>query len=247
MGHPGSVRSLPGRLPAGVAQRRSDRRPVPRRPAGQPVPGPGAPPRARRNIGAPGKERRRPVPDTQTPHPRPRTTPPPQRAKTDRPPPSRRPRGEVRDAWHAKETVRGIYQTHHPGEGDQYTRLLTAELQDQSCSPELNQLGRTLHTWHSQIVAWHHARVSNGPTESANNLINASPSDSATSEPASSARIIPRRHSGYPPADNPNPTASRTETRPPSLPPTGYRRAGTMTDYEPPPPAGELRARIPEE
>ena len=81
------------------------------------------------------------------------------------------PRGEVRDAWHAKETVRGIYQTHHPGEGDQYTRLLAAELQDQSCSPELNQLGRTLHTWHSQIVAWHHARVSNGPTESANNLI----------------------------------------------------------------------------
>ena len=81
------------------------------------------------------------------------------------------PRGEVRDAWHAKETVRGIYQTHHPGEGDQYTCLLSAELQNQSRSPELNQLGRTLHTWHSQIVAWHHAQVSNGPTESANNLI----------------------------------------------------------------------------
>ncbi len=81
------------------------------------------------------------------------------------------PRGEVQAAWHAKETVRGIYQTSHPGEGDEYNRLLAAELQDQSCSPELNQLGRTLRTWHSQIVAWHHARVSNGPTESANNLI----------------------------------------------------------------------------
>ena len=79
--------------------------------------------------------------------------------------------GEVRDAWHANETVRVIYQTSHPGEGDEYTRLLAVELQDQSCSPELNQLGRTLHTWHSQIVAWHHARVGNGPTESANNLI----------------------------------------------------------------------------
>ena len=76
-----------------------------------------------------------------------------------------------RDAWHAKETVRGIYQTSHPGEGDEYNRLLAAELQHQSCSPELNQLGRTLTTWHSQIVAWHHARVGNGPTESANNLI----------------------------------------------------------------------------
>ena len=25
--------------------------------------------------------------------------------------------------------------------------------------------------WHTQIVAWHRARVSNGPTEAANNLI----------------------------------------------------------------------------
>ena len=33
------------------------------------------------------------------------------------------------------------------------------------------QLGRTLAAWHFQIVAWHHAQMSNGPTESANNLI----------------------------------------------------------------------------
>ena len=37
--------------------------------------------------------------------------------------------------------------------------------------PEVNSLGRTLIRWKTQIVAWHHARVSNGPTEAINNLI----------------------------------------------------------------------------
>ena len=81
------------------------------------------------------------------------------------------PRGEVRDAWHARETVRGIYQTPTPSEGDQYPRLLAAELQDQSRSPNSTNSDAPSTTWHSQIVAWHHAQVSNGPTESANNLI----------------------------------------------------------------------------
>ena len=81
------------------------------------------------------------------------------------------PHGEVQLTWHAKETVRGIYQTPHPREGDEYTQQLAADLQDESCPPEAQQLGRTLRNWHQQIVAWHHAQVTNGPTESANNLI----------------------------------------------------------------------------
>ena len=36
---------------------------------------------------------------------------------------------------------------------------------------ELQQLGRTLRRWADQIVAWHRAQVSNGPTEAMNNLI----------------------------------------------------------------------------
>ena len=32
-------------------------------------------------------------------------------------------------------------------------------------------LGRTIVRWRDQIVAWHHALVSNGPTEAVNNLI----------------------------------------------------------------------------
>jgi transposase len=37
--------------------------------------------------------------------------------------------------------------------------------------PDLRSLGRTLHRWHEQIVARYRSRVSNGPTEAANNLI----------------------------------------------------------------------------
>ena len=36
---------------------------------------------------------------------------------------------------------------------------------------EVRRLGRTLARWHTPIVNWHHARVSNGPTEAINNLI----------------------------------------------------------------------------
>ncbi len=31
--------------------------------------------------------------------------------------------------------------------------------------------GRTIGTWRDQIVAWHQAHVSNGPTEAINNLV----------------------------------------------------------------------------
>jgi transposase len=32
-------------------------------------------------------------------------------------------------------------------------------------------LGRTLKRWRNQIIAWHRAHFTNGPTEAANNLI----------------------------------------------------------------------------
>ena len=36
---------------------------------------------------------------------------------------------------------------------------------------EINRLGRTIATWRTQISTWHAARVTNAPTEAANNLI----------------------------------------------------------------------------
>jgi len=80
------------------------------------------------------------------------------------------PRGEVRTAWHAKETVRGIYDV-EPDLADEFVTRLGHDLQDKSCPPEIRQLGRTILRWHAQISAWHQARVSNGPTEAINNLI----------------------------------------------------------------------------
>ena len=81
------------------------------------------------------------------------------------------PHGEVRLAWHAKETVRGLYDHTDPDLAVDMVQRLGDDLQDESCPPEINQLGRTLIRWRGQIAAWHEAHVSNGPTEAANNLI----------------------------------------------------------------------------
>jgi transposase len=81
------------------------------------------------------------------------------------------PKGEVRMAWHAKEVVREIYAHTDPVLGLEFVTRLGADLQDDSCPPEVRQLGRTITKWRAQIAAWHQAHVSNGPTEAANNLI----------------------------------------------------------------------------
>ena len=36
---------------------------------------------------------------------------------------------------------------------------------------EINRLGRTIAAWRTQISNWHAARVTNAPTEAANNLL----------------------------------------------------------------------------
>ena len=81
------------------------------------------------------------------------------------------PHGEVRLAWHANQTLRGLYDIDCPQLAERHATELAADLRDADCPPELRRLGRTLGRWHTQIVNWHHARVSNGPTEAFNNLI----------------------------------------------------------------------------
>jgi transposase len=81
------------------------------------------------------------------------------------------PRGEVRTAWHAKEVVRSIYDHTDPAVAAAFVERLGHDLQDESCPPEVRQLGRTIVRWKAQIAAWHQAHVSNGPTEAVNNLI----------------------------------------------------------------------------
>ena len=81
------------------------------------------------------------------------------------------PYGEVRDAWHAKETLRSIYDIDDHNTGAATVEQLAADLQDPGLPPEINRLGRTLWNWRTQISNWHAARVTNAPTEAANNLV----------------------------------------------------------------------------
>jgi transposase len=82
------------------------------------------------------------------------------------------PYGEIRDSWHAKETIRTSYHITSHTEAAEFMTRLSAELADDSSLPtEINRLGRTLQTWTTEITNWHKARVTNGPTESINNLI----------------------------------------------------------------------------
>ena len=80
------------------------------------------------------------------------------------------PNGEVRLAWHAKEVVRSIYEIDDPGVAADFVTQLAFDLQDREMPLEVRSLGRTLKRWERQIVAWHQAHVTNGPTEGANNL-----------------------------------------------------------------------------
>jgi hypothetical protein len=75
------------------------------------------------------------------------------------------PRGEVQMTWHAKETIRSICDHDLACE---FVDRLTELLRDESMPDELRSLGRTIARWRDQIVAWHRARVSNGPTEALN-------------------------------------------------------------------------------
>ena len=80
------------------------------------------------------------------------------------------PRGEVRDAWHANQTLRQTYQIPSHRLAQRAIDALARDLRDPAWSPEMNRLGRTLGRWRTQIANWHRSRVTNGPTEAANNL-----------------------------------------------------------------------------
>jgi hypothetical protein len=63
------------------------------------------------------------------------------------------------------------YDIDAPALADEFVARLGLDLQDESCPPEIQQLGRTIVRWRHQIAAWHQSRVSNGPTEAINNLV----------------------------------------------------------------------------
>jgi transposase len=87
------------------------------------------------------------------------------------------PDGEVAIAYRIKERVRDFYKTR----GRHLARSMLDELvthcSKRAMPPEVQRLGKTIKRWFDKIVNFHLARVSNGPTESLNNLIKAHQAD----------------------------------------------------------------------
>jgi transposase len=78
---------------------------------------------------------------------------------------------EVWAAWAAKEVVRQIYEHTNAELAAEWVDEIGRDFQQRWMPPEVRRLGRTIIGWKSQIVAWHHAHVTNGPTEAINNLV----------------------------------------------------------------------------
>ena len=76
----------------------------------------------------------------------------------------------MRDAWHAKETLRGIYQTPDRDLAPEALDELSRDLQDETFSTEPDKLGLTPRAGRTQITNWHRSGAANGPTKAANNL-----------------------------------------------------------------------------
>ena len=94
------------------------------------------------------------------------------------------PYGEVRDASHAKETLRGIYGIADTQVGAATVAQLAQDLQDPGMRAEINRLGRTLRRWRHAISNWHTARVTNAATEAANTSTGGRLTPGGESDPA---------------------------------------------------------------
>jgi len=81
------------------------------------------------------------------------------------------PDGEVAFAYGVKEAVARFYETSDASEAEDLLRDIIDLGSKKSSPPEVRRLARTLRNWFDAIVAWHQARVSNGPTEGMNNLL----------------------------------------------------------------------------
>jgi transposase len=81
------------------------------------------------------------------------------------------PGAEVAITYRIKERLRDFYRTSNPDEARQLLEELKAHCIRRAMPPEVQRLGRTLRDWFDKICNYHLANVTNGPTESLNNLI----------------------------------------------------------------------------
>lgn len=70
-----------------------------------------------------------------------------------------------------KERLRDFYRSQDPDEARRILDDLHRHCRRREMPVEIQKLGRTIRDWFEKICNFHLARVSNGPTESLNNLI----------------------------------------------------------------------------
>jgi len=81
------------------------------------------------------------------------------------------PGGEVAIAYRIKERFRDFYRTNNPDTARQILEELQRHCLKRAMPPEVQKLGRTIKAWFVKLCNYHLAKVTNGPTESLNNLI----------------------------------------------------------------------------
>lgn len=81
------------------------------------------------------------------------------------------PNAEVALAYRIKERFRDFYRTSNPDEARRLLEDLQAHCLKRAMPPEVQKLGRTVKQWFDKLCNYHLAKVTNGPTESLNNLI----------------------------------------------------------------------------
>jgi transposase len=81
------------------------------------------------------------------------------------------PNAEVAIAYRVKERFRDFYRSGDPEQARQLLEELQAHCVKRAMPPEVQRLGRTIKRWFDNLCNYHLAKVTNGPTESINNLI----------------------------------------------------------------------------
>ena len=80
------------------------------------------------------------------------------------------PHGDLQMTWHAAQAIPELYEVDDFELAEEFIDELIRNMAEPSFPIEVRSLGKTLKRWRAEIIAWHQRRITNGPTESMNNL-----------------------------------------------------------------------------
>ena len=80
------------------------------------------------------------------------------------------PRGELQMTWHAAQSIPELYEVDDFALAEEFIDELIRDMAEPTFPVEVHSLSKTLKRWRTEIIAWHKRQITNGPTESMNNL-----------------------------------------------------------------------------